>query len=116
MVTTMRGWAMIAVVSMTLAAGNLLLAGAVRAAGGASLRLLLTPRVALAVAAYLGSFLLYLHVLASMDVSKSYPTIVGGAFALVLLGAWALLGETVSAWRIIGCILICCGIALGSKS
>lgn len=112
----MRDWAMMAAVSISLAAGNLLLAGSVRAAGGASLRLLLAPRVLVAVAVYLGSFLLYLHVLASMDVSKSYPIIVGGAFALVLVGAWALLGEGWSAWRTIGCVAIALGIAVGSRS
>jgi multidrug transporter EmrE-like cation transporter len=112
----MRDWALVAVVSITLAAGNLLLASAVRAAGGASWRLLLTPRVLVAIAVYGGSFLLYLHVLASMDISKSYPIIVGGAFALVLIGASTLLGESVSAWRVVGCILICCGIALGARS
>jgi multidrug transporter EmrE-like cation transporter len=116
MTTTIRDWALFAAVSVTLAAGNLLLAGAVRAAGGASLRLIFTPRVLVAIVIYLGSFLLYLHVLASMDVSKSYPIIVGAAFALVLIGAWALLGESVTAWRVIGCVLICCGIALGSRS
>lgn len=112
----MRDWALVVVVSLTLAAGNLLLAAAVRGTGGPSLRLLVTPRVVVAVAVYVSSFLLYLRVLASMDLSKSYPIIVGGAFVFVLLGASAFLGEAVSGWRWLGCALICCGIALGSRS
>jgi multidrug transporter EmrE-like cation transporter len=108
----MHKWALIAAVSIALAAGNLLLAAAVRGTGGPSLRLLLTPRMVVAVAVYVGSFLLYLQVLATMDLSKSYPIIVGGAFVFVLLGASAFLGEAVSGWRLLGCVLICCGIAV----
>ncbi|MDT4289830.1 hypothetical protein RO575_09675 [Methylomonas sp. MO1] len=58
--------------------------------------------------------IVWLKVLASWDVSKAYP-LVGLGFALtVLIGM--LLGETVTAFRVLGILLICEGVWLVANS
>ena len=75
------------------------------------LALLLVPAVATGLAAYGLSALLWLRVLAEVEVSKAYPFSALAIVATIALGA-LVLGETVPMLRIVGAALIVGGIVL----
>ena len=73
--------------------------------------LLLIPAVTLGLATYVLSAVLWLRVLADVDVSKAYPFSALAIVATIVLGA-VVLGETVPTLRIVGAALIVGGIVL----
>lgn len=75
------------------------------------LSLLLIPAVALGLAAYGLSALLWLRVLAEVDVSRAYPFVALAIVVTILLGA-LVLGEAVPALRMLGAAFVVIGIVL----
>lgn len=75
------------------------------------LSVLLIPAVAAGLAAYGASALLWLRVLAEVEVSKAYPFVALAIVATMALGA-IVLGESVPMLRIAGAALIVVGIVL----
>ncbi len=82
---------------------------------GAAYKLVLTvfanPYVLTGLGMYIGGAILWLFVLAKLDVSMAYPYVGIGFIITMLLGA-ILLGETLSLTRIIGTLLVVAGITL----
>ncbi|GAB4276533.1 MAG: membrane protein [Coriobacteriia bacterium] len=69
------------------------------------------PIVVGGLATYAVSAMVYILGLARLDVSIAFP-LVGLSYALVPLGAWLLLGETVPPLRWLGVLVTCMGVAL----
>lgn len=63
-------------------------------------------------AALLASFA-WLYVVTRLPLTVAFPVYIGVTFAMVLLGGWFFLGETLTATKIIAVVLIMCGIVLG---
>lgn len=76
---------------------------------------LLNPYVVGGLALYVVGALVWLSVLARIDVSVAYPFVGLGFVMTMLLGA-VLLGETVGISRVIGTFLIVCGVVLVARS
>lgn len=73
------------------------------------------PFIILGVFCYGMGFLVWLVVLAKADVSYAYPMIsLGYVFTAVL--AWLLLGEQVTAIRIVGILITCLGVFIIARS
>lgn len=79
-----------------------------------SVAVLLNPKVFAGFALYGLGAVVWLVVLERWDVSKAYP-LVGFGFALTVLIGF-LLGEQVTAMRIVGVALICVGVFFVSRS
>ncbi|MBI3342158.1 hypothetical protein HY024_03465 [Candidatus Curtissbacteria bacterium] len=62
------------------------------------------------------SFVLWLRVLTISDLSKSYPIFVTFVFILTTIGSVIFLKETVSMMRVVGIIILICGIFLVARS
>ena len=75
------------------------------------LALLLVPAVATGLAAYGLSAVLWLRVLAEVEVSKAYPVVALAIVLTMVLGV-LVLGEVVPAWRAAGAALIVVGVVL----
>jgi len=75
------------------------------------LALLLVPAVATGLAAYGLSAVLWLRVLAEVEVSKAYPFVALAIVLTMVLGV-LVLGEVVPAWRAAGAALIVVGVVL----
>lgn len=75
------------------------------------LALLLVPAVATGLAAYGLSALLWLRVLAEVEVSKAYPFVALAIVVTMVLGV-LMLGEIVPAGRAVGAALIVVGVVL----
>jgi len=73
------------------------------------------PFVWLGLALYGAGALLWLGVLAQVDVSQAYP-FVGLGFLLTMVFGVILLGESVSAMRLIGTLLVVAGVILVSRA
>ena len=102
------------------ATANLLLKAGVQKLGGFSLekanlfaellRAATNPFIAGGLILYGFSFVLWLKVLTTNDLSRSYPIFVTFVFILTTVGSAKLFGENVSAIRIIGMIIAIIGI------
>jgi len=66
-------------------------------------------------AALIGSFA-WLYVVTKLPLTIAFPVYIGVTFAMVLLGGWFFLGETLSSTKIIAILLIFGGIILGVSS
>lgn len=101
-----------------LKAGMAALTTSQATAAGMSSRLLLAmasqPAIVMGFVLYGLGALVWLSVLAHWDVSKAYPLVGLGFVGTLLIGY--LLGEHVTAVRLIGVMLICCGVVLVSRS
>ena len=75
------------------------------------LALLFVPAVAAGLAAYVLSALLWLRVLAEVEVSKAYPFVALAIVLTMVLGV-LVLGEVVPAGRAVGAALIVVGVVL----
>jgi len=88
-------------------------------AGGLRLPALVTvflhPWVIIGLALYAGAAVVWLLVLAKVDVSLAYP-FVGLGFVVTMVLAWTFMGETVSATRIAGTLLIVAGVVVLARS
>lgn len=78
---------------------------------GLLLQIFTTPYVLVGLSMYMLGAVLWLFVLARLDVSMAYPFIGIGFIITMLLGAM-LLGETLSINRIIGTLLVVGGVTL----
>lgn len=82
------------------------------ASAASSLAAWLHPLLVVAVALYGTSFILTVKVFGANDLTLAGPLMAGGAFALVALSGWLLLGERLDLVRTVGITLILGGILL----
>ena len=73
-----------------------------------------TVMAALGAAAYIGSFLTWMVIVAQLPVARAYPISVGLTLTCTALGAWLLLGEALSMRQVAGTIVIFVGVLLVS--
>lgn len=66
-------------------------------------------------AALIASFA-WLYMVTKMPITVAFPVYIGVTFAMVLLGGWFFLSETLSATKLFAVLLIFCGIVLGVAS
>ncbi len=78
-------------------------------------RMLTSPFVLLGLFLYAISAVLWLAVLSRVQLSYAYPMISIG-YVLVLMLSWIFLNERLAYLRILGVLLICCGVFLISRS
>ena len=60
---------------------------------------------------YLISIFLWLKGLSGIPLSKAYP-FQSAAYIMVFAGSFALFGESISYWQVLGLLVICIGIAI----
>lgn len=89
------------------------LAGGVRLS--AMVTVFLHPWVVLGLVLYAGAAVVWLLVLARVDVSLAYP-FVGLGFVVTMVLAWAFMGEALNATRIAGTLLIAAGVVVLARS
>ena len=73
------------------------------------------PMVMLGLAMYFGAAVIWLLVLARIEVSLAYP-FVGLGFILTMLLGWWIHGDTLSTARVVGTMMIACGVAVLARS
>jgi len=71
------------------------------------------PVVLSAYAAALIASFAWLYVVTKLPLTVAFPVYIGVTFAMVLLGGWFLLSETLTATKLIAVLLIFSGIVLG---
>lgn len=102
-------------------AGQLVMKRAMAGMGPLSLRpdtalgLILDPLVLLGLAIYACGTFLWLIALSRVDLSYAYP-FASLNYVLVLLSSWLILGEQPSIPRIVGVVIICCGVYAISRT
>jgi multidrug transporter EmrE-like cation transporter len=113
---------MLVIAAAVAGVGNLCLSAGARAGareGGQGLQLswsLLSNYVLMLGLVFYGlSAVLYVKLLAQVDISRAYPIVVGATFAIVLAGASFILRERITLWRAVGCVLIWVGILIAGK-
>ena len=67
------------------------------------------PRIALAMPMYVAGFFLWTIVLSRVQLSFAHP-LMASTYAIVPLASWLLLGETLSAQKVLGIVVICVGV------
>ena len=67
------------------------------------------PRIALAMPMYVAGFFLWTVVLSRVQLSFAHP-LMASTYAIVPLVSWLLLGETLSAQKVLGIVVICIGV------
>jgi multidrug transporter EmrE-like cation transporter len=82
---------------------------------GYYVRLFQTPLVLLGFAMYGLSSIAWLFILSKLPLSLAYPLVSMG-YVLVVFFSWLLLHEQVGVGRIVGVIVICCGVALLART
>jgi drug/metabolite transporter (DMT)-like permease len=82
---------------------------------GVALSLILNPLVLLGLAVYACGTFLWLIALSRVDLSYAYP-FASLNYVLVLLASWLVLGEQPSIPRVIGVVVICCGVFAISRT
>jgi len=107
------------------ATGNLLLkhgmsqmGSIVEASGRISQYILETamkPQIVLGVILYVASFIMWLSLLSIVDISAAYPIFVSAAFLIVMIASVFLLGEHLTALRILGTMVVALGILMVSR-
>ena len=76
-----------------------------------SLHLLYTPMVALGLILYGLATVLWLYILSRVPISVAYP-IQSVAYVIGVIGAHYLFKESLTIWKIVGCLLIIAGVSL----
>ena len=74
-----------------------------------------SPLVVLGLAMYFGAALIWLVVLSKIEVSLAYP-FVGMGFIITMLFGWMFFGDSMSAARIGGTVMIAIGVAVLARS
>jgi len=69
----------------------------------------LSPYVMIGLFTYFISVLLWLYVLSIVDLSYAFPFL-ALSYIMIILGSWVFLGESISAIRLIGVLVICIGV------
>lgn len=111
------------VVTAVLTMGaNLLMRHGLVSAGGFSLAtrppwktvliLAAQPTFVIGVVAYGIAAVVWIHVLSTAEVTVAYPILVGLTFALVSVGGYLWLGESMPAGKVIGLLVILLGIVI----
>ena len=72
--------------------------------------------LALGAALYGLSFLLWMLILARVQLSVAYPILIGATLATTTIGAWLLLKEPVSVLRLAGVAVVFAGVTLVARS
>lgn len=106
--------------------GQLLLKKGMNTMGGLSLSLPINelvgvlwrigtnPYVFFGLAIYLISTVFWLVALSHLDLSYAYP-FASLSYALMILGSWLMFGENITPFRIVGSLIICCGVIVVSR-
>ena len=68
-----------------------------------------SPYVMIGLSTYFISVLLWLYVLSIVDLSYAFPFL-ALSYIMVIVGSWVFLGESISAIRLIGVLVICIGV------
>lgn len=82
---------------------------------GSGLNIIFNPYVFFGLVMMVISMGSHLVVLSRVEISFAYPFL-GLSFVLITAYGYFMLGESVNAWRILGVLLICSGVALVAKS
>ena len=82
---------------------------------GIGLRMSTSPWVILGLMVYVSGTFFWLIALSRVELSFAYP-FASLSYVLILASAWALLGETVSLFRLAGVVTICLGVLIVSQS
>jgi drug/metabolite transporter (DMT)-like permease len=77
--------------------------------------ILKVPQVFIGFVCYGISAVLWIAVVSNVDLSLAYP-MVSLAYVLVFLASWLLLGEQISATRVLGLVIIVAGVLVISRS
>ena len=77
------------------------------------IKFLSDPVIVSAYAAALIASFAWLYVLTNLPLTVAFPVYIGFTFAMVLLGGWFFLSETLTATKLIAVLLIFSGIVLG---
>ncbi|WP_291993476.1 hypothetical protein [Candidatus Accumulibacter sp. ACC003] len=77
------------------------------------LKFLTDPVILSAYAAALFASFAWLYVVTKLPLVVAFPVYIGVTFAMVLLGGWFFLAETLSATKVVAVLLIFSGIILG---
>ena len=78
-------------------------------------KLMTSPYVWAGLLTYVVSVLVWLVVLSRVDVSYAYP-MVGLGYVFATIVAWGVFGETVSAMRALGMLVVCAGIYIIART
>jgi multidrug transporter EmrE-like cation transporter len=79
-------------------------------------RFLLDPVILSAYGAALLASFAWLYVVTRLPLTVAFPVYIGVTFVMVLLGGWLLLGESLSASKLVAVTLITAGIVVGLSS
>ena len=82
---------------------------------GQLIPILKTPQVAIGLFCYAVSAVLWIAVVSNVDLSLAYP-MVSLAYVIVFVASWLLLGEHISALRLVGLLIIVAGVIVISRS
>ena len=119
---SLRGVLLILISAAMTAAANLLLRAGVRAAGGFAFSMRTLHALASqwmfvsGILLYGLAAVLWFAVVATEDLSTSYPVLVGTVFVLVTAGAAFFFQERISAQKVAGLLVILAGILLVGRS
>ena len=82
---------------------------------GQLIPILKTPQVVIGLLCYGLSAVFWIAVVSHVDLSLAYP-MVSLAYVVVFIASWLLLGEHISALRIVGLVIIVAGVVVISRS
>ena len=82
---------------------------------GQLIPILKTPQVLIGFICYGVSAILWIAVVSNVDLSLAYP-MVSLAYVIVFIASWLLLGEQISALRVVGLLIIVAGVVVISRS
>ena len=77
------------------------------------IKIISDPLILSAYSAALFASFAWLYVVTKLPLTVAFPVYIGVTFAMVLLGGWFFLSETLTATKLIAVLLIFSGIALG---
>ena len=119
---TEKGLLLVASSAVATVVANLLMRAGIERLGGIEfiprglLKLILEPRVAFGFLVYGAAVLVWFRVIATEELSTSYPLLVGLTFVLITLGAITLFGERVNVPKLAGMALILIGVVVVARS
>ena len=79
------------------------------------INIFLSPNVMIGLCTYFISVLLWLYALSIVDLSYAFPFL-ALSYIMVIIGSWLFLGESISAVRLIGVLVICIGVSIVAVS
>lgn len=110
-------WIHLAVgVAFNAIANILMKSAALAAADGGAVRLVLEPRFALGVAAFVVALAAYTSALSSIDLGVAYPIMTSAGLVIVAAASVLLFGESMGPVRLLGTALVLAGVVLLATS